>query len=68
MDFHAVAEAWVDGQWRLIDATGLADVGTIARIATGADASDTAFLTTVRGGITLDHIKVDAMVVDPDQK
>lgn len=63
MDFHAVAEAWVDGAWHLVDATGLADMGTLARIATGADASDTAFLSTVRGGLTLDNIQVDAQVV-----
>lgn len=64
MDFHAVAEAWVDDAWHLVDATGLADMGLLARISTGADSSDTAFLSTVRGGITLDHIKVDARLVD----
>jgi transglutaminase-like putative cysteine protease len=64
MDFHAVAEAWVDGQWHLIDATGLADTSTLLRISTGADSSDTAFLSTVRGGIFLDRISVDATLVD----
>lgn len=64
MDFHAVAEAWVDGAWKLVDATGLAEMDTLARVSTGSDASDTAFLSTVRGGISLDHIKVDARRVD----
>lgn len=67
MDFHAVAEAWVDGAWQLIDATGLAQMSTLARISTGADASDTAFLSTVRGGVTLEHIKVDARLLDQPQ-
>jgi transglutaminase-like putative cysteine protease len=48
MDFHAVAEAAVDGLWRAVDATTLAPRSTLVRIATGRDASDTAFLS-VRG-------------------
>lgn len=60
MDFHAVAEAWLDGSWHLVDASRMSDTGTIARISTGADSSDTAFLTTVRGGLYLDSISVDA--------
>ena len=67
MDFHAVAEAWVDGAWQLIDATGLAEMTSLARISTGADASDTAFLSTVRGGITLEHIKVDAQAIEAEE-
>ena len=67
MDFHAVAEAWVDGAWQLIDATGLAEMSSLARISTGADASDTAFLSTVQGGITLEHIKVDAHLLEDQQ-
>ena len=46
MDFHAVVEAWVDGAWRLVDATGLAPRESMLRIATGRDAADTAFMTT----------------------
>ncbi len=51
MDFHAVAEAWVDGAWHIVDATRLAPRESMVRIATGRDAADTAFLTT-RGGRT----------------
>lgn len=64
MDFHAVAEAWMDGQWHLLDATRLSDTGALVRVSTGADSSDTAFLSTVRGGLFLDRISVDAMLAD----
>ncbi len=49
MDFHAVVEAAIDGQWRVVDATTLAPRETLVRIATGRDASDTAFLTVQSG-------------------
>ncbi len=65
MDFHAVAEAFVDGQWRVVDATCLAPRQTLVRIATGRDAADTAFLDNHRGGINLNYIEVSA-VVDGD--
>ena len=38
MDFHAVVEAWVDGQWNVVDATCLAPRQAMVRIATGRDA------------------------------
>ena len=49
MDFHAVAEAYVDGGWYVVDATTLAPRQTLVRIATGRDAADTAFLTVTSG-------------------
>jgi transglutaminase-like putative cysteine protease len=61
MDFHAVAEAYVDGDWYVVDATTLAPRSTLMRIATGRDASDTAFLSTRRGVVTLDHLEVSAV-------
>lgn len=64
MDFHAVAEALVDGRWLVVDPTLLAPRQSMVRIATGADAADTAFLTTVRGAIDLRHLAVTA-VADP---
>lgn len=65
MDFHAVAEAHVDGQWRVVDATCLAPRQTLVRIATGRDAADTAFLDNHKGSITLNSATVTA-VVDGD--
>ena len=44
-DFHAVAELWLDGAWRLVDATGMASCADLARVAVGRDATDIAFMT-----------------------
>ena len=44
-DFHAVVEVWLDGGWRLVDATCLAPLEGLARIAVGRDATDIAFMT-----------------------
>jgi transglutaminase-like putative cysteine protease len=62
MDFHAVAEAFVEGQWRVIDATLLAPRQSLVRIATGRDAADTAFLDNHKGAITLNKLEVTAIV------
>ncbi|KQQ93872.1 transglutaminase [Leifsonia sp. Leaf325] len=62
MDFHAVAEAYVDGAWHVVDATALAPRQSLVRIATGRDAADTAFLSTYRGAVTLEEIWVSAVV------
>ncbi|HWS57706.1 MAG TPA: transglutaminase family protein [Actinotalea sp.] len=66
MDFHAVAEAFVDGTWRLVDATHLAPRGSLVRIATGRDAADTAFLSSYHGGVTLLSQDITAVVEDGD--
>ena len=60
MDFHAVVEAAIDGQWRAVDATTLAPRGSLVRIATGRDASDTAFLTVQSGRTVLVSMDVRA--------
>lgn len=44
-DFHALVEVWLDGGWRLVDATGLAPIEGIVRICVGRDATDIAFMT-----------------------
>jgi transglutaminase-like putative cysteine protease len=62
MDFHAVAEAFVDGRWRVVDATRLAPRQTMVRISTGRDSADTAFLGNHRGSITLNSTVVTAYV------
>ena len=61
MDFHAVAEAHVEGDWHVVDATTLAPRGTLLRIATGRDASDTAFLSSYGGLVELHEIQVGAV-------
>jgi transglutaminase-like putative cysteine protease len=63
MDFHAVAEAWVDGRWVLLDATGLAPRSHMVRIATGRDAADTAWLTTARGQMQLVRLEVGVVAL-----
>jgi len=49
MDFHAVVEALGPSGWEVLDATRLAPRSSLVRIATGRDAADTAFVTTLRG-------------------
>jgi transglutaminase-like putative cysteine protease len=62
MDFHAVAEALVDEQWRVVDATLLAPRRSLVRIATGRDAADTAFLSAYEGTAELRDLQVRASV------
>lgn len=64
MDFHAVAEALIDGQWQVVDATCLAPRQTMLRIATGRDAADTAFLDNHGGSIELTESVITAVTVD----
>jgi transglutaminase-like putative cysteine protease len=53
MDFHAVVEFLTPVGWRVLDPTRLAPRSALVRIATGRDASDTAFATTLRGTVEL---------------
>lgn len=64
MDFHAVAEAYLDGRWYVLDATRLADRRSLVRIATGRDAADCAFLSYHGGAVTLERLRVDARRVN----
>ncbi len=57
-DFHAVAQVWLDGGWRLLDATGMATPDGMAIIGVGRDAADVAFLTAF-GTAMLDAQKVE---------
>jgi hypothetical protein len=63
MDFHAVAEAYYDGAWYVIDATRLANRRSLVRIATGRDAADCAFLSYHGGYVGLKRLRVDAWVM-----
>jgi len=64
MDFHAVVEGFVEGRWEVVDATRLAPRADYVRIATGRDAADTAFLTTLSGAAVLEDIEVTAVASD----
>jgi transglutaminase-like putative cysteine protease len=58
-DFHAVVEALVGGRWIVADATRLAPRRGMVRIATGRDATDTAFLTNSLADIRLIALRVE---------
>ena len=62
MEYHAVAEAFVDNAWWVVDATQLAPRQSLLRISTGRDAADTAFLTNFGAPTTLDNLQVTAVV------
>ncbi len=60
MDFHAVAEAHIEGAWQVVDPTLLAPRETMVRIATGRDAASTAFLSNYGAEVELEGIQVHA--------
>ena len=65
-DFHAVAELWLGGDWRLIDATRMATCSDIARVCVGRDATDIAFMT-VFGQATLWEQTVRVVPLDQER-
>ena len=64
-DFHAVFEAWLDGQWVLFDPTDMAPVDRLVRIGTGRDAKDVAF-STLFGQVQMTRKEV--MVLEHDAR
>lgn len=65
MDFHALTEVLLDGQWYVLDGTGLAPRPALVRIATGRDAADSAFLTVQSGRANMGKMEVTAVVDGP---
>ncbi|WP_341769303.1 transglutaminase-like domain-containing protein, partial [Enterobacter hormaechei] len=65
MDFHAVAEAYLEGSWYVIDATRLANRHSLVRISTGRDAADCAFLSYHGANVVMPRLRVDAWAM-PD--
>jgi transglutaminase-like putative cysteine protease len=62
-DFHGFFEAYLDGDWYLFDATRMAPVDGLVRIAVGRDAADVAFASFV-GAATLDGMVVSTIDLD----
>jgi transglutaminase-like putative cysteine protease len=60
MDFHAVAEAYIDGRWVVVDPTGRAPRQPMIRIATGRDAADIAWLTVIGAQVNFGSLSVTA--------
>ncbi len=61
MEFHAVAEAYVEEGWQIVDATRKAPRQSLVRVATGRDAADTAFITNYDTFLTLGTFWVTAV-------
>lgn len=64
-DFHGFFEAFLRGRWYLFDATRMASIDQLVRIATGRDAADTAFATFV-GSAALTGLDVAAVLTRAD--
>lgn len=62
MDFHAVVEVWRQNRWEVIDPSRMAPRSSLVRIATGRDAADTAFASTITGDVALVSSEVFAVV------
>jgi len=58
-----VVEVWLDGAWHIVDATGLAPVDQMVRIAVGRDATDIAFMT-IFGGATMNAQSIRVTAAD----
>jgi len=62
-DFHACFEAYLGGHWVVVDATKLAPVNGLVKIASGADATDTAFAS-IFGNLQFRSLTVSSVLID----
>ncbi|MXV49600.1 transglutaminase family protein [Pedobacter sp. HMF7647] len=62
-DFHACFEAFIGGQWVLFDATKLAPLNGLVKIATGRDAADTA-IATIYGEVSFLSMAINSEFAD----
>ena len=60
-DFHAIFEAYLGNRWILFDPTAMSPVDELVRIATGRDASDTAF-STIFGPVVMTYMNPQVIV------
>lgn len=61
-DFHACFEVYLGGRWIIVDATKLAPVTGLIKIATGIDATDTA-LASIFGNLQFLSLEVDTLLL-----
>lgn len=59
-DFHACFEAYVGGYWVIVDPTKLVPINGLIKIATGVDATDTAFAS-IFGNLMFKRMEVNAI-------
>ncbi|WDF54225.1 transglutaminase-like domain-containing protein [Mucilaginibacter sp. KACC 22063] len=64
-DFHACFEAYVGGQWVLFDATKLAPLNGLVKIASARDAADAA-IASIFGDVFCSYIKVNCELLDQE--
>ncbi len=62
-DFHACFEAYIGGHWIIFDATKLAPLNGLIKIATGRDAADAA-ISNFFGNVTCGNIQVNCELAD----
>ncbi len=63
-DFHACFEAYIGGNWIVFDATKLAPLNGLVKIATGRDAADAA-VASIFGNVMCNAITVDCQSIEP---
>jgi transglutaminase-like putative cysteine protease len=66
-DFHACFEAFLGGEWVIFDATKLAPLNGLVKIATGRDAADTA-IATIFGNVICSSISASCELADPAEE
>jgi transglutaminase-like putative cysteine protease len=64
-DFHACFEAYLGGHWIIVDATKLAPLNGLVKIATGVDAVDTAFAS-IFGNLQFISMNVNTASLNPE--
>ncbi|WP_158795345.1 transglutaminase family protein [Pedobacter sp. L105] len=64
-DFHACFEAYLGGHWVVVDATKLAPINGLVKIASGADATDTAFAG-IFGNLQFRSLVVNSVLLEGD--
>ncbi|WP_207431519.1 transglutaminase-like domain-containing protein [Sabulibacter ruber] len=63
-DFHACFEAYLGGHWVVFDATRMVPLNGLLKIATGADAAETAFASTF-GNLSFQNLQVKVEALEP---